>query len=137
MAKRHQNNGIREPDAAANGTLPQRPCLLIVEPEDLLRWSLTTYLGRWFEVYPTESPVAANRYLDERFFEAVVTSDELPEEALMDIETHAHSRNVATKLVRTVTSLCASCQRMPQGCCIEKPFQLSKLATMLGVAATC
>ena len=39
--------------------------LLIVEPEPLLRWSLATYLSKWFDVFPADTREAADRILDD------------------------------------------------------------------------
>jgi len=102
--------------------------LLIVEPEPLLRWSLVTYLSRWFEVFPAESESAADRLLDEQPMDAVVVSDQLPNHQAEEIEAHARSRNAAARVIRTVTTV-----DDPRNRCIEKPFELSKLAGLLGV----
>ena len=136
MTKRDAASGICDASGHSGDGEMQRPRLLIVEPEDLLRWSLTTYLGRWFDVVPVESTRAAAEVLEVHPFAAVVTSDELPDDELVHIETEARSRNRTTKLIRTVTNLASEGLPIADNYCIEKPFQLSKLAKMLGVLTT-
>ncbi|MBI4717967.1 MAG: hypothetical protein HY763_09205 [Planctomycetes bacterium] len=104
--------------------------LLIVEPEPLLRWSLVTYLRRWFEVFAVDSDAAAQRVLDEQSVDAVVVSDQLSDKDVEEIEAHARSRNTGTRVVRTVIS-----RREGVTPWIEKPFDLAELAVLLGIPA--
>ena len=107
--------------------------LLVVEPETLLRWSLATYLSRWFDVFPTETGEAADRILDDHRVDALVVSDQLSADTLDALEGHARSRNASTRVVRTVTSLNRNGLTDQGTFCIEKPFELWKLANLLGV----
>ncbi len=107
--------------------------LLVVEPEALLRWSLVTYLGQWFEVLSAETKPAADRILDEHKVDAVVVSDELSDSTMQALEAHARSRNAATRVIRTVTTERAWPTLPKETRCIEKPFELAKLAELLGV----
>ena len=123
-------NGNHQTASGSNGSAGQ---LLVVEPEALLRWSLVTYLGRWFEVQSAETKLAAERILDQHRIDAVVVSDELSEPTMEEIEAHARSRNSAMRVVRTVTTERLD-QPLPNDtCCIEKPFDLARLARLLGV----
>lgn len=112
-----------------------RQCVLVVEPEALLRWSLTKYLSKWFRVFPTDSAPAAEQLLQTQTMDAVIVSDEISGRALEDLECHALSRNAQTRFVCTVTNL-SHCTLNAQGVClIEKPFELSRVACLLGVEA--
>lgn len=113
--------------------VPIRPGLLIVEPEDLLRWSLTTYLSRWFDVYPTETAATAHRIIDEHRIDAIIMSEELAETELAHLAERALVFNHSARIVRTVTHLPSGRMPAAQTCCIEKPFQLSNLAELLGI----
>ena len=125
-------------DSARHSPPPRaRPCLLLVEPEGLLRWSLTTYLGQWFDVFPTETTVAADRILGQHRIDAVITSEELPEGDLAEVERRALACNSSARIVRTVTGLSNTCAPLAGTFCIEKPFELSKLAKLLGIHPRC
>lgn len=107
--------------------------LLIVEPDDLIRWSITTYLSDWFEVYSTGSSDQAESLLRERSMTALVLSDELSEQAADRLRDRARDRSPNVRIVHTV----AECTvETPDGiayACIEKPFELRRLAEILGV----
>ena len=111
--------------------------LLVVEPEALLRWSLATYLSKWFDVFPTDTGESADRILEDHRIDALVVSDQLPAESLDALESHARSCNAATRVVRTVTSLNRNTVTDQGTFCIEKPFELVKLANLLGVDEGC
>jgi DNA-binding NtrC family response regulator len=126
----------RAQEAAASGTQhPPLARVLVVEPEALVRWSLVTYLARWFDVLSADSRSAADKILDDQQVDAVVVSDDLSDRAVEDVEAHARSRNPDTRVIRTVTgppSDKAADGATPR---LEKPFDLSRLATLLGVQA--
>ncbi|UCC28857.1 MAG: hypothetical protein JSU86_11720 [Phycisphaerales bacterium] len=107
--------------------------LLIVEPEALVRWSLVTYLGKWFVVYSADSRTSADRVLDDHRIDALVVSDDLSDRAAEDIEAHARSKNSSVRVVRTVTNPSDGEEAVLDTPCVEKPFELSKLASLLGV----
>ena len=107
--------------------------ILIVEPEELVRWSLVTYLTRWFVVYSAASESTAHRVLDSDTMAAVILSDDLDKKAATEIESHARDRNLSVRLVRMVTDLPSEPDRDVERSCLEKPFQLSKLAELLGI----
>lgn len=123
----HQNPGS---DPPSNGRVGY---LLVVEPETLLRWSLATYLSKWFDVFPTDTGEAADRILEDHRIDALVVSDQLSAAMLDALESHARSRNASTRVVRTVTSLNRDGLTDQGTFCIEKPFELWKLANLLGV----
>lgn len=107
--------------------------LLVVEPEELVRWSLVTYLAKWFDVFSADSRAAADRILDDHRVDAVVVSDDLSDRAAEVIEERARSKNPSVRVVRTVTSPPAGDAAALDTLCLEKPFQLSELANLLGV----
>ena len=108
--------------------------LLVVEPEELVRWSLVTYLTRWFDVFTAESRAVADRILDDRRIDAVVVSDDLTDRAAEEIEAHARSRNPSVRVVRTVTNPPGGQASVQDTFCLEKPFELSELASLLGAS---
>ena len=108
--------------------------VLIVEPEELVRWSLVTYLGKWFEVFSADSRTLADRILEERQIDAVVVSDDLSDRAAEAIAAHARSRNPAARVVRTLTGPPVPEPQDRDTSCLEKPFALSEVASLLGVS---
>lgn len=132
MATEHPTDPRRTSSAPSHGRVGY---LLIVEPEALLRWSLATYLSKWFDVFPTDSPEAADRILDDHDIDAVILSDQLAPDSVSELETRARSHNASARLVRTVTTLIPGGLRSEQAEFIEKPFELAKLANLLGVDA--
>ncbi len=113
--------------------------LLIVEPEALLRWSLVAYLGKWFTVFSADSKTAADRILDDQPIDALVVSEDLTDHGADHIEAHARERKASVRVVRVVMTLSGANAGPPLPACIEKPFELSELAKMLGIqdAALC
>ncbi len=67
--------------------------LLLMEPAPLLRWSLATYLARWFEVIPSGERRDAEELLRANVLDALVISDELDECDVEWIETQARKVN--------------------------------------------
>ena len=107
--------------------------LLIVEPDALLRWSLATYLSKWFDVFPTDSSEAALRILGDHRVDGAVISDQLAPGSAPTITTRLGLRDPNVTVVYTVThaeTIAAGDRVILQ---IEKPFQLADLASLLGV----
>lgn len=109
--------------------------LLVVEPEALLRWSLSTYLGRWFRVFAVESGAAANKILNRRKVDAAVVSDDLPNHEADVVESRVRAANTQARVIRTASSPIESCPPNSAAGRIEKPFKLSELARLLSDAA--
>lgn len=107
--------------------------LLIVEPEALLRWSLATYLSKWYDVFPTDSGEAALRILDDHSVDGAVLSDQLAPESARALTLRLQLRNPNATIVYTVTNAETSVAENHVGHQIEKPFQLVDLAALLGV----
>ena len=106
--------------------------VLIVEPEALLRWSMVTYLGRWFRVFAVDSAPAADRLLDEQPVDAAVLSDDLPEGGADQVECHLRIRNPTPCIIRTSTGPSTGGGTPPAAVRLEKPFDLTTLANLLG-----
>jgi len=112
-------------------TAPPVRTVLIVEPEALLRWSLVTYLGRWFRVFAADSVSAADRLLDEQPIDAAVLSDDLPDGGADQIERHLRIRNPTPCVVRISTRPTTSSGTSQTTARLEKPFDLTTLANLL------
>lgn len=102
--------------------------VLIVESQALLRWSLETYLTKWFEVFTAESEEEARHLLDERPMDILIVSDELSPEKMLAVEHRARQRNGEARIIAMVATA-----EDRTDCYIEKPFDLSSLAKLLGV----
>jgi DNA-binding response OmpR family regulator len=130
----HDNNGLL-PGEWCPGGEGARGRVLIIEPDPLTRWSISTYLKRWFEVLAAESAEAANPLLGPSTLAALILADELPGERCRSIEHLARQRNPALITVHTVTGVTRT-EAHPRdegGTWLEKPFELARLARLLGV----
>ena len=107
--------------------------LLVVEPEPLLRWSLTTYLGKWFQVFSAESRSAADPILQDHSIDAVVLSDDLGDRDADELEESVRSRNSSACVIRTVSHPSRTSEEAPATIRLEKPFELARLASFLGI----
>ena len=107
--------------------------LLIVDDDPLARWSLTSYLQRWYDVAAVASAVEAETLLDGGGMAAMVVSGELPGNHIDQIEAHAQAQNPDIRTVRTVTNVRGPKRPCGSGRQLEKPFKLSDLARLLGV----
>lgn len=129
-------SGTHSNGPSDNGRHAARPGpnrrLLIVEPEELVRWSLVTYLGRWFVAFSADSPAVADQILDEQAIDAVVISDDLSNQAGEEIAARARRRNPHVQVIWTLTRLDADRVVQPGSDVVEKPFELSHLASLLG-----
>jgi hypothetical protein len=105
----------------------------VVEPENLVRWSLATYLARWFSVDCVDCTAKADRILEESPVDAIVVSDDLTGDAVRAIEARARSGNPNVRVVHTITHPSHEHEITPDTLRVEKPFALSQLASMLGV----
>lgn len=123
----------RKCETRETGTARARGRLLIVDPDPLTLWSLKTFLQRWFEVETAASAENAEHALAEHDFDALILSDELPAGVAAAIEHTARRSNPDLVTVRTVIgdteTIAGPTLRL------EKPFELAKLARLLGVAA--
>lgn len=106
--------------------------LLLVEPNDLTRWALSAYLERWFHLISVESAERAEPILARGRVDAIVISDDVPTPALHDLERHAREANQDVRIVHTI-SRSDAVPDGPDTITLEKPFELDRLARLLGV----
>jgi DNA-binding NtrC family response regulator len=116
------------------GRARQRGRVLLLEPDHLTRWSVTTYLCRWFAVETVESSEDAARLVRDEPFDALVLSDRVSDSEVANLLRSAADRNPQVKTVRTVTAMSEPVAEQASMFQLEKPFQLSRLAQLLGVA---
>lgn len=107
--------------------------LLVLEPETLLRWSLVTYLGKWFQVFPADTAAVAQQIIERHPIQALVVCDDLGDHASDRIESLVRGRYPDVRVIRIVMSLRTAQSLSPLATFIEKPFELAKLAALLGV----
>lgn len=127
MKIQHQDIAAERGTAKPSG----RGRVVIVEPDSLMRWSIETYLRRWFDVRGFEDAAAADRVLASQAVDALVFSDEYPRSELEPMRAHARSANPQVRVICTVSD-----DGGPIGTSdevIEKPFALRDLAQLLGV----
>lgn len=117
--------------------------VLVVERDPLLRWSVQSYLARWFDVTTTASARDAERWLRVNQVDAVVIADGIARSSVQHLEEIAAQQNPSVLLVRTVIEAGDDAERNSQPHArdvgpiehrIEKPFELSSLARLLGVS---
>lgn len=111
--------------------------VLILEPDELARWSLSTYLRRWFDTRVAGSLDEAVDLLGTFAVDALIVSGEVDPTGLDRIEVAAQKRSPDALMIRTVTRVSdtsgGGASRWVE---LEKPFDLAALAELLGVAAT-
>ncbi len=105
--------------------------LLIVEPEELVRWSLVTYLSRSFSIFTADSKDAAIRVLIEHDIDALVIADDVTDPAGAGIESLARTRNADVRVVWTLSHSRPTKTFPPGTLAVEKPFELEHLAGLL------
>lgn len=128
------NNLVRQTVASANpGSNKGDRYVLVVEPDRLLRWSLATYLSRWFQVCSVTSVSEAASVLEEHPVDAVIISDEPAGKKVREVERRAKSLNPLAKVIRIVMSTRADENAGEGTVALEKPFELAVLARLLGV----
>ncbi len=116
-------------------TATTRHCgkVLVVDPDRLTRWSVRAYLGDHMEVLAVESAAGALQVLGQDKVEAVVVSEDLPNNGADKVEMHARSGNPCVVVVRTVSEPIHDGVLGESTVRLEKPFKLSRLAELLGV----
>lgn len=108
-----------------------RPRMMVVEPDRLTRWSITSYFDGRYTVVTAESVDGARALLRRLPIDAVVVADDFPAGGADAVVSDARSRNGSVKIVLMGTSP-ASSMRCPEAPRLEKPFQLESLAELLG-----
>lgn len=119
--KRPGNDGGRAPRRA-----------LIVEPDKLLRWSLSTFLSKWFEIDATANPELAVPFLSRHRFDVAILSHDESTSSFETLQRRLIAENPMVVTVRIVTTR----DETPGSDCvktIEKPFDLATLANLLNL----
>lgn len=117
----------------SNSASDDRPRLLVIEPNPLARWAMSSYLDRWFRPLSVESAEQAETVLAAGGVDAIVVSDDVPREDLHEIEARARKRNQDVRIVHTVCRAELLTEEPPETFLLEKPFDLVRLARMLGI----
>ena len=117
----------------ASGPQPPGGRVLVVEPDHLTAWSLATFLQRWYEVETTNCTVAAEKSLRERAPVAVIVSDQLPGQRAQSLLQLAQRANPAVRAVLMVSREADPSAAVTSGLRLEKPFDLTELARLLGI----
>ncbi len=107
--------------------------LLIVERDPLTQWSLKTYLQKWFSVRVAPSIAQATRLVNRQRFDALVIFAEPTPAAADELERRARRRNPDLAVVRMVIAPGGANRHSVRSGWIEKPFQLARVARLLGV----
>jgi len=113
-----------------------RARILLVETDELTRWSVATYLKPWFVVDVAESLTEAEAVVPHRSYAALVLSGALDPRRAAEVQHQAARQNPALMTVRTVTHAGELPPGEPRTVQIEKPFELASLARLLGVENT-
>ncbi len=111
----------------------RRRHLLLVEANDLTRWSITTYLRKWFIVQTADSRESAARLAGRQRFAALVLSDQLSAGDAAEIRRIAAQRSADVRAVQTVAGATEPPAENAPVQFLEKPFDLASLARLLGV----
>jgi len=108
----------------------RRETLLIVEPDPLLRWSLSTYLGRRFNTLAAGSYAVGEQALAKGTVHALVTSNDVPDLA-NHLEEIARASDHRVILLRTVVNTPRPVATTEGVIFVEKPFDLCALNGIL------
>lgn len=106
-----------------------RSNVLVAEPDSLMRWSLVTYLSRWYRVFPADSAPSAEQTLRTQRIAAMVISEELGLAECERLAAELRGNNPSARIVRVMTSVGESAST--DTLYLEKPFELSRLLGLL------
>lgn len=116
----------RQPQARS----PADRRLLIVEPDELICWSLRSYLRRWYHVRAWSNAVQAERSLRHRPVHALVISDHVSPSETAQLVSLARDRNPDVRVL--IVGQAGDGESATNGVWrIGKPFELHDLARVL------
>ncbi len=98
-----------------------------------MRWSLETYLARWFVIVTADSRKSATLSLKQAPVDALIVSDDLSGRSADEIVACARTGNPAVKVVRTLARPSGLRPLPRDDSVVEKPFDLAQLAKLLGI----
>lgn len=102
--------------------------LLLVDPDDLLRWSVAAHLHPWISVIAVRNASEAQPFLRDTFFDVVIHSAENENES-REIEEQVRNRNRNLCVIRLTTKV--SSNMLLAGNFLEKPFRFDDLDRIL------
>ena len=108
---------------------------MVIEPESLLRWSITRYLETWFEVIETGTLFGAETRLGAGPLRTVIVSDNLPEEGTVALVGRLRSRDPRLEVILMLSAPPSAHRERGAIHQLEKPFPLAALGALLGVEA--
>lgn len=123
----HPSMGAKAQPAALERAI--RSNVLVVEPDSLMRWSLVTYLSRWYRVFPADSAPSAEQTLRTQRIAAMVMSEELGLAECESLAVELRRNSPSARIVRVITSVREGASA--DTACLEKPFELSRLLDLL------
>jgi len=123
-----------QPSTSTGQSGAARARVLVLESDGLTRWSITTYLCRWFSVDTVDSLAAAHDHLAAQPFAALLLSDELSTRDVEALQAAARRNNPAVMTVRMVSGATDAVPAQRHTLQLEKPFELAKLARLLGIS---
>jgi len=124
------NRPATQTPAAHAADAAKGPLVLVIEPDNLTRWSIQAYLCSHCRVTPVRSVRSALEMLSTCTPDMIVLSDALPSEQTTELIRHARQRNASLRIVQLVSDLHALLSE-PGVIVLEKPFALARLAELL------
>lgn len=103
------------------------PVLLVVDPDNLLRWSVQTYFARWYDVRATSEVDEAMRWLGDGGCHALIVSEDLTAADLSGLEKAARAKDPQTLIVHMGTRLSPGPRSVHNTVYVEKPHVLPRL----------
>lgn len=119
-------------NAAAETTTERRRRLLLVEADALTRWSIQTYLGKWFAVDVAERGDVAV-LIAAAPPDAMLLSDDVSAEEAAALHATALARKAGVMTLRLITGATDAVRQDGAVRELEKPFALAQLARLLGI----
>lgn len=122
------------PELAADGGRPvMAGHVLVIEPDELMAWSVATYLRRWFDVVCATSAEEAQQLAERGDFDAIVVSDRVRRDQVTALEARVRDAAPRAQSILMITTDDEPSADAGRAVRIEKPFALADLARLLGV----
>lgn len=109
--------------------------VLLLDSDELLLWSMATFLTHWLDVLSCRTAGAAERALRAGGIAALIVSDQLPVATVHRLlRLSAEARPPIRVIVTVLGTADGRPERVTGLTRLEKPFALRELARLLGVA---